>query len=380
MNRHCIAIVALLMTAVGFTPSFAQDAPATPPAPPATPPPSPSADKVLVTVNGKTITEGEFNETFQEVLAQQARGQQVPDAVVQQMRTQMGPQILNSMIDAKLLDGAAEADNITVTDAELTKEMEKSLEIFLLRNNLSREEFAQQVKQNTGMEMDAFIKSRIQSKAFHQALMQAKLIEKTYPEEFEISPADVLSRYERDKEQVYSKPELVRASHILILTENADTPEKKADAKARAEAVLADAKKPDADFAALAKEKSEGPSAPRGGDLGFFPRTGAMVEPFAAAAFALQPGQISDVVETKFGYHVIKVTDRKPATTISLEQVNNAINTELTNEKIAALRPKMIAKLRENATINYAPGAPGAPSAPSSSAAPSMSTPGSSTP
>lgn len=107
-----------------------------------------------------------------------------------------------------------------------------------------------------------------------------------------------------------SAPTEISASHILIPwkgSERSEATRSKDEAKALAEEVLAKAKAPDADFAALAREYSEGPTGPNGGDLGSFGK-GAMHPAFEAAAFALQVGDVSDLVETSFGYHVIKRT------------------------------------------------------------------------
>lgn len=113
-------------------------------------------------------------------------------------------------------------------------------------------------------------------------------------------------------EGAQSGPAEVTASHILIAYEgamraNPSITRTKEEARARAEEVLAKAKKPGADFAALAREYSDGPSGPRGGELGTF-HHGQMVPAFEKAAFALDPGEVSGIVETPFGFHIIKRT------------------------------------------------------------------------
>ena len=143
-------------------------------------------------------------------------------------------------------------------------------------------------------------------------------------------PADVERAYNDNIEQ-YSTPEQVRASHILLKTEGKDD----AAVKAKAEDVLKQAKA-GADFAALAKKYSEDDaSAKNGGDLDYFGR-GRMVPEFDAAAFAMEPGQISDLVKTQFGYHIIKLTDKKPATTRTLADVRQQITDQLAYERAQA--------------------------------------------
>ena len=145
-----------------------------------------------------------------------------------------------------------------------------------------------------------------------------------------VPAADIERAYNSGIEQ-YSTPEQVRASHILLKTEGKDD----AAVKAKAEEVLKQAKAGD-DFAALAKKYSEDePSAKNGGDLDYFGK-GRMVPEFDQAAFTMEPGAISDLVKTQYGYHVIKVVDKKPATTRSLAEVRQQINDQLAFERAQA--------------------------------------------
>ena len=143
-----------------------------------------------------------------------------------------------------------------------------------------------------------------------------------------IPPSEV-ERYYNENIQQYSTPEQVRASHILLKTDGKNDEA----VKAKAEDVLKQAKAPNADFAALAKKYSEDEaSAQQGGDLNYFGR-GRMVPEFDTAAFSMEPGQISDLIKTQYGYHIIKLTDKKPATTKSLDEVKQQITDQLAFEK-----------------------------------------------
>jgi peptidyl-prolyl cis-trans isomerase D len=142
-----------------------------------------------------------------------------------------------------------------------------------------------------------------------------------------VPPGDIEDHYQRNLQQ-FSTPEQVRASHILLKTEGKDD----AAVKARAETILKDAKG-GADFAALATKYSEDEaSAKNGGDLDYFGR-GRMVKEFEDTAFSLAPGSISDLVKTQFGYHIIKVVDKKPATTRPLDEVRQQIADQLSYER-----------------------------------------------
>lgn len=143
-----------------------------------------------------------------------------------------------------------------------------------------------------------------------------------------VAPQDVRRYYDQKIEQ-FSTPEQVKASHVLI---KAGPDKDDAAARKEAEDVLAQAKA-GKDFAELAKKYSQDESnAKNGGDLGFFGR-GAMVKEFENAAYSMQPGQISDVVKTQFGYHVIKVMEKKPAETRPFEQVKPQIEDQLKWER-----------------------------------------------
>ncbi len=150
--------------------------------------------------------------------------------------------------------------------------------------------------------------------------------------QIDVSDADVQSYYEQNKKN-YSTEEQRRASHILIEVKKDASDKDKAAAKAKAESLLAEVRKNPASFAKLAKENSaDTGSAERGGDLDFFGK-GAMVKPFEDAAYKLKQGEISDVVQSDFGYHIIQLTAIKPAALKPLEEVKPAIVAEIKKQK-----------------------------------------------
>ncbi len=142
-----------------------------------------------------------------------------------------------------------------------------------------------------------------------------------------VSEAEVKAWYEGHKD-VYQQAEQRRASHILIST-GGSSDEEKAKAKAKADEILAEVKKNPAKFAELAKKHSQDPgSGANGGDLGFFGR-GMMVKPFEDTVFSQKEGEISGLVQSEFGYHIIKLTGIKPAKIRSLDEVRAEIEGEL---------------------------------------------------
>ena len=156
----------------------------------------------------------------------------------------------------------------------------------------------------------------------------------------------------------YTSPEQVRASHILLKTEGKDD----AAVKAKAEDVLKQAKS-GADFAALAKKYSEDEgSAKNGGDLDYFGK-GKMVPEFDQAVFTMMPGQTSDLVKTQFGYHIIKLVDKKPAKVSTLAEVHQQLHDQLATEtaraQAADLAQTIAKEVAKPADLDKAAGAHG---------------------
>ncbi len=177
-----------------------------------------------------------------------------------------------------------------------------------------------------------------------------------------VSDEEIAAFYSENPEMFVTE-EQVHARHIIYSAgEDAD-----ADTVVNARANAEEARKralAGEDFAELAKELSEGPSAPNGGDLGFFVYK-QMVPAFAEAAFALEPGGISEVVRTNFGFHVIKVEEKRPAGTLPLDsETGNHLRNLLTQKKTAEAVGALIESLAESSNIKplLAP-PPGAPAA-----------------
>lgn len=149
-----------------------------------------------------------------------------------------------------------------------------------------------------------------------------------------VNEADLKTYYDNNAGRLAAKPEERRASHILIAVPKNASPEDKAKAKAKAEELLAQVRKNPDSFAEVAKKNSQDPgSAANGGDLDFFVRD-AMTKPFADAAFALKnKGDISDVVETEYGYHIIKLTDIKADKPKTFEELKPQLEAQLRKEQ-----------------------------------------------
>jgi len=162
------------------------------------------------------------------------------------------------------------------------------------------------------------------------------LIKKAIMDKVSVTPEEVQKYYDDNKDK-YKAEEQVKASHILV-----DTEEEAKKAKERVDK--------GEDFAEVAKAISKCPSAPRGGDLGFFGR-GRMVPEFEAAAFGLKEGEVSPPVKTQFGWHIIKATGHKEAKVKEFDEVKAEIEQQLTQEKQKKAYDDMLAKLKAEAQI-----------------------------
>lgn len=304
---------------------------------------------VIATVNGFEITEEDVERRFMVIVMEQTRGRGVPPEQMADLRNNFRPQILEELIDDRLLDEDVVRAEVKMTDGEVKTILTRSFDGQLLRSNFSRDDFAERLKAAEGITIDELLARQAEDEALKQALLHVQLIKARYPDKVALTDEAIKQRYERDLATLYTKPEMVRASHILFGIDGMTDEE----AKAKADAILIECRKEGADFAELAKANSTGPSAPQGGDLGFFPKE-AMVQPFAEAAYAMQVGDISEPVKTQFGYHVILVTGRREATVIAFADASPSIRDELLLEKIDPLRTGHIAALREGAEIVYA--------------------------
>jgi len=322
-------------------------------APAATAPVDPG--QIVAQVGEARITEGEVLDRLGLFVASQTGGRPLPPAQLQQLRASMGSQILQELVDEKLLDAGVEDSGIEPTDDEFRAELQGQIDAYLTFEGMRKEEFVSRIEAGEGISFDEFVKTRAAEEGFQRSVRHARLTEQAYPQKTAVTDADVQARYEEQLEGLWSRQAMVRASHILFEMPDAD-PEAAAARRKEAERVRALALEEGADFAALAREYSEGPSGPQGGDLGFFPREGAMVEPFAQAAFELEVGQVSDLVETQFGLHVIRVTERKQPRVVPLEEAAPAIRRQLSAERVAAVLPEQLEALRQGIEVVYPKG------------------------
>lgn len=282
--------------------------------------------EVVAKFGNESVTKAEFEKAVRMIEAR--AGQPVP---VQQ-RDQIYRRILDQLIDVRLLQAEAKARNITVPDTEVDTRIGQLKQQFK-----TEEEFTQKLASQQ-LTIDQ-LKSELQ-----KDLMVSKCLEAEIAPKVNVPQAELDAFYAEHPDQ-FKQPERIRASHILISVDSKATDVQKQEAKAVADGLLKRARGGE-DFAALAKQFSKDSSAQNGGDLNFFPR-GQMVPAFETAAFALKaPGDISDVVETPFGYHIIRLTERQPESTVPLAQVSNQLTDYLKKRKQQEMTGQFVQSLR----------------------------------
>jgi len=240
-------------------------------------------------------------------------------------KAQFEDSLRRSMVIDKLR--AALTDWIVVPDSEVEREFKRRNEKVKLQIvALTADKFRDKVTVSDADVAAYFDSHKAEYRIGEQRKVKYILVDRDQArQKVTVSPADV-ERYYNQNIQQFQQPEQVHASHILLKTEGKN----EEDVRKRAEEVLKKAKAGE-DFAALAKQYSEDTSKDQGGDLGFFGK-GRMVPEFETAAFSMQPGQISDLVKSQYGYHIIKVMERKAASTTPLDQVRAQIQQQLTSQ------------------------------------------------
>jgi peptidyl-prolyl cis-trans isomerase C len=173
-------------------------------------------------------------------------------------------------------------------------------------------------------------------------------IEQTIVPTQKVTDAEVKEFYDKNPE-TFTQPEQVRASHILLTVDAKATDADKKKAKAKADELVKKLKG-GADFAKLALENSGCPSSKQGGDLGYFGK-GQMVKPFEETAFGMKPGEVSSVVETQFGYHIIKLVEKKSASKIAFNDVKAKIADSLKRKKVSEAINTALEEAKKKAKI-----------------------------
>ncbi|MFQ5863312.1 MAG: peptidylprolyl isomerase [Candidatus Brocadiales bacterium] len=274
-------------------------------------------DKVVAIVNGENVYSSEIEKRLK-------RYEGIDPALLPDIKNEILDEIVIQLVVAQFLEkeGIQLEEQVVEDTINNLRESLKSnprtagqtLETLLSTLGSSMEQLKNEIKSSIGLR-----------RYFSQRVDDSKLLE-----------------YFNANKGVYGG-EMLRASHILLDTRALKTKKEFAAAFDKIHDIKGQLDG-GADFAELAKKYSNCPSAQKGGDLGFFPRKGVMVEPFAEAAFKLKVGEVSEPVQTQFGFHIIKVTDRKEAKDVKFEEVKQQVEENYINEETEKLIEKQVSE------------------------------------
>jgi len=309
---------------------------------------------IAVTVNGKNITEAELEQAMKPQLDAVARqASSLPPEFMEQYKKQIKPRILNNLISEQLLREKVKEANIVISDEEVINQITEL--ISKQQQPLTLDEFKKKLEER-GLNFED-MKNDVRNRLAYEKLMTSLWEGKIFATE------EDAKKYYDENPKRFEQPEQIAVSHILIKPEKPDPnsadpneamKQSKATALAKAQDLLKQINE-GADFAELAKANSACPSAKDGGDLGFFPK-GQTTPPFEEAAFALEMGELSDIVETSYGYHIIQKTGHKDASTIPFEEAKKNIIIQLVQKQQNEFIEDYMDKLKAEAEIVYPPG------------------------
>lgn len=287
-----------------------------------------------VLVNGKPIDKVAYDREMKKL---NKRYEKTGKKLSPEERKKFENAVMEDLITREVLYQESEKKEIKVDPKEVDEQFD-----------MLKKRYPDETKFKELLEEWSFTEKEIKSEIERRLAVQ-KLIKANVTDKIEVSDEEAKKFYDENPER-FKSPEEVKASHILIKLDPKKADDaKKAEAKKKLEGVKERLKKGE-DFAELAKEISEGPSSKNGGDLGFFGK-GQMVKPFEEVAFALEVGKVSDIVETQFGYHLIKVSEKKPEKKIEYETVKDNLANQLKQQQAQKEAMAYVKKLRESAKI-----------------------------
>jgi len=306
------AAIALLGTGIGFTEP---------------------AQEVIAMVNDSAITRTDL--MWEEAhLMQEMRLRKTP--LPGEQLSQLRSELLDNLVDRELLYQQAQEKNIQIRDRWVERALtefkahagsDAGYAAFLERSRMNEDQLREQLS---------------------KGLIVQRLLRREVARSIKVSEAEMQTFY-RNNPEFFFRKEQIRIRHILIKVDGNALSTRRGEALLKIQEIQSKLQA-GANFGALALEYSEDASRDRGGDIGVVERT-QLVPAFAEAAFALQPGEISDIVETRFGYHLIQLVDRIPSSTMAYRNVRTKIERTLRRNKEKAAAEKYLGRLRAKSTI-----------------------------
>lgn len=290
-----------------------------------------AADAVLARFNDKTITVKDVDKVIETSpqfgwILQQHPGR----------KDQLRLAVANNLVNQELLVTEAKKSG-AVSDKEMKEAVDKVIEGYGGKEKLT------ELLKNIKTPYEKF------AEEVGNTYLIRNYVEKELGKDVTVTDEEVKKHFDQNQ-SAYAEPEEVRARHILLrLEKNAPADEEK-KVKEKIEEIRKEVAAPNADFAALSKKYSQDTTSQNGGDLGFF-KKGVMVPEFEQAAFALKPGEISQPVKTAFGYHILKVEEKKAATPADFDKSKEKIKQELMNGKKDQILRAKLEELRQKAKV-----------------------------
>ncbi len=293
-----------------------------------------AAEDVVITVEGEDISHGDVMQATQMRMMQLSR--QVPPQQLSQLYPRVYKEMSEMLVANILLTKAAEKSSLVVSDETLAEEVAN------IEANIPEGQTLQDMLAENEVDLDEWKEN------LRKQLLIGKLVEEKTADIEEATLVEAKAFYTENIAR-FKVPESVTASHILMTFTEEDTDEtkakKKEDLAELREEILAGGS-----FEEIAKENSDCPSGQQGGSLGTFGR-GQMVPEFEEAAFGMTVGDVSELVETQFGYHLIKVTDHQAEGVESLADVKDQLQAGLTSQKKQEALIAYISELKEKADV-----------------------------
>lgn len=297
-----------------------------------------SAEQVkLATVNDVPLYKSELDQEMNNlVLRMTQQGMHPNPEEMEKIEKEMTENIINR----ELLAQKALADGAVASDAVVKKNIESY-----------KKQFPDEAMFKASLDQMGMTEEKLEERV-KKGLSIKKLINRDVIQDIKVTEEEMKRHYDVFQSS-FMEPEMVKASHILVTVDKTADESQKQQAFEKISTLEARIKNGE-NFAALAIENSDCPSKTKGGNLGFFRRE-QMVKPFSDAAFALQVDEVSGIVETQFGYHLIKVTDRKAPQMLTYEKVKDDIRTKIRREKEQKAIEIYVDKLRKDAQIERFP-------------------------
>jgi parvulin-like peptidyl-prolyl isomerase len=289
---------------------------------------------VLAVVNEVAITQHDLSVEAAQLKAElQFRNRPLDNIDLSQLRNQL----IENLIDRELLYQQAQRRKMGIQKRWVALELKK------LKQQLGTRSAYQRYLENTGMTENA-LRDRIEKGLIIRRLLRREVIR-----QIKVSEAEMQAFYRKHPEY-FQRNERIRTRHILIAFSDKDDKVERGNALLRIQSIQLMLHE-NADFASLALEHSDDPSNVRGGDIGYLERQ-QLTDNFAKAAFALVPGEVSDIVETRFGYHLIKMIDRIPPSPMTYRSARAKIERTIRRNKEKKATDAYLAQQRRRASIS----------------------------